>query len=241
MPQDHANPISPADKTEHGAAEPKEAKSPASQPQYQASQASRWLHKNRFVVLLLVLAAVISFDQWSKLSVRDSLARPMPADADGIVHYRGVRDYPVLPGLFHLRYVENPAAAFSLTRSIPKKYRMPMLITISYLAMALLVFWIVRLKIPDGILVIGFSMILGGAIGNAIDRNLHSYVIDFIDWRLTRFFPSLPPWPTFNIADSAIVVGATLIIFRSLFPLKELKTASVSNDSDALSAESVAA
>lgn len=191
---------------------------------YVTSPTSRWIHRNRFIVLLLMLAAVISFDQWTKLSVRDSLARPLPADKAGVVHYRGTHDYAVIPGIFHLRYVENPAAAFSLTRSIPKKYRMPMLITISYFAMALLLFWIVRLKVPDGMLVIGFSMILSGAIGNAIDRNMHSYVIDFIDWRLTRFFPSWPPWPTFNIADSAIVVGAGFIYFRSLFPLKELNS-----------------
>mgnify|MGYP000700587071 CR=1 FL=1 len=43
-------------------------------------------------------------------------------------------------------------------------------------------------------------------------------MIDFIDWRLTRFFPSLPPWPTFNIADSSIVCDAVLIVFRSFFP-----------------------
>lgn len=190
--------------------------------QYISSPASRWIHRNRFLVLLFILLTVISLDQWTKLSARDNLARALPADKNGVVHYRGVRNHVVIPGFFDIIYVENPAAAFSLTRSIPKKYRMPMLITISFLAMALLLFWIVRLKIPDAMMVIGFSLILSGAIGNAIDRNLYSYVIDFIQWKLTYFFPTWPPWPTFNIADSSIVVGAGFIIFRSIFPMKQI-------------------
>jgi len=180
------------------------------------------LHRYRFGLLAAILLVVISFDQSTKLWVRGELARALPEITDeagnSVVHYRGVREIRLIDGIFHLRYVENPAAAFSLTRSIPLKWRRPLLIGVSYLAMILLLAWFAKLKQPDVLLLVGLSLVLGGAIGNAIDRHWHTYVIDFVDWRLTRFWPRLPPWPTWNIADGSIVCGAGTIVFRSFFP-----------------------
>lgn len=176
------------------------------------------LYKRRFLFLAATLAVVLALDQASKLAIRAELARPSPVTAEGIVHYVPIREIRLIDGIFHLRYVENPAAAFSLTRSIPAQYRRPLLLTVSTLAMILLLWWMRKMDQPDVLLILGFSLVLGGAVGNATDRLLYHYVIDFVDWRLTRFFPTLPPWPTFNIADSAIVCGAGCIILRSFMP-----------------------
>ncbi len=193
----------------------------ASRAQVQARPAwARWVYRYRLVVLMGVLGAVVGADQSSKAWASSRLARPMAADGEGVVHHRAMRQIQVIRGIWHFRYVENPAAAFSLTRSIPAHIRLPLLKAVSYLAMGLLLVWLLRLRQSDALLVLGFSLVLGGAVGNAVDRHLHGYVIDFIDWRLTRFFPGLPPWPTFNIADMAIVGGALAIVYRSFVPLE---------------------
>ncbi|MFH1811979.1 MAG: signal peptidase II [Pseudomonadota bacterium] len=179
-----------------------------------------WLHRYRLAFVAAYLVLALGLDQVTKLGIRDNLARPLPVDEQGFVHYRPVKELVLIRGIFHLRYVENSAAAFSLTRSIPLEWRRPMLIGVTYLAIALLLGWTWRLKEPDPILILGFAMVLGGAAGNLVDRQWHGYVIDFIDWRLTRYLPSLPPWPTFNVADTSIVGGAACIIFRSFFPFE---------------------
>lgn len=65
-----------------------------------------------------------------------------------------------------------------------------------------------------------FSLILGGAIGNLIDRFNHGYVVDFIDFYYKNYH-----WPAFNVADSAICIGAVLIVIDSLWPPKRAKGA----------------
>ncbi len=198
-----------------------------------------WIYRYRFAVLAVILATVLSTDQASKLWARDSLARPLQGiGSDGFQHYRMSRQVVVVSGLFNFIYVENPTSAFSLTKPIPAKYRRPMLIGVTYLAMALLLGWLIRLKEPDVILVLGFSFVLAGAGGNLIDRQMHGYVIDFIDWRLTRFFPGLPPWPTFNIADSSIVCGALSIVFRSFFPYSDKASEAVASAPDSTTQKS---
>ncbi|MFH1811978.1 MAG: signal peptidase II [Pseudomonadota bacterium] len=190
----------------------------------------------RFAILAAVLVVVLGLDQSSKLWARDALARPAPpsAAASGSVlnewAYWPARDIVLLQGLFHFQYAENRAAAFSLTRSLDESWRKPLLLGVGALAMVLIVGWLWRLKEPDPVTILALSFILAGAIGNAIDRMWHGYVIDFVSWRLERFFPSLPPWPTFNVADSAIVCGALAVIFRSFVPFKqaaELRSAPV--------------
>jgi lipoprotein signal peptidase len=179
-----------------------------------------WLYRYRLAFVAVYLALALGLDQASKVAIRTELARPLPADEHGFVHHRPVKEVALIRGVFHLRYIENPAAAFSLSRSIPFQWRRPLLIGITWLALALLVGWTWRLKEPDPILILGFAMVIGGASGNLSDRMFHGYVVDFIDWRLTRWFPGLPPWPTFNVADMSIVGGAACIIFRSFFPFE---------------------
>ena len=79
--------------------------------------------------------------------------------------------------------------------------------------------WYFRIKARDGLLLASFSFILAGAIGNLLDRIRLGYVIDFIDVHAGLLsYPHLH-WPTFNVADSLIVIGAVGVIFRTLRPL----------------------
>lgn len=92
-------------------------------------------------------------------------------------------------------------------------------------------FWLKKLPRKEKLLAISLALILGGAIGNVIDRSIYGYVIDFIDWYYPAnegclpFFFSINQatchWPTFNIADSAILLGAALMILHAFFSKEE--------------------
>jgi signal peptidase II len=111
---------------------------------------------------------------------------------------------PIIRNVFHMTLVHNTGIAFGLFRD-----KGAVFILIAGVAIALLVFNIYYYrqneKALSRIYIVGFSLILGGAIGNLIDRMFYGYVIDFIDFRI---------WPVFNIADSAITIGAVIIGFK---------------------------
>jgi signal peptidase II len=81
---------------------------------------------------------------------------------------------------------------------------------IAFLVSIVIVYWLSRLSSQEKCLSIGLSLILGGAIGNLWDRISYGHVIDFIQWYVSHFY-----WPTFNIADSAICIGAVLLFVHT--------------------------
>lgn len=187
--------------------------------------------RHRFVWLVVVLLLGVAFDQASKIWAQNTLAEPYQVEeeitTDGEVKtinkkvYYPIKVIEVVPNLFNLMYKENPAAAFSLTRSVPTWIRRPLLISVSVLATIFFLFWYFRMKGQDGLLLGSFSFILSGAIGNLLDRVRLGYVIDFLDVHAGLLgYPHLH-WPTFNVADSFIVVGAIGVIIRTIWPLKE--------------------
>ena len=188
----------------------------------QADLAPRWA---KLLLLPAVVAVTLSLDQGTKLLAQAELAEPRqvvpygeePTAPPQKVWYP-TRTINVVPGAFNLRYVENPAAAFSLTSSMPEWIRKPFLVTVSLLAMLLIVTWYWRTREPDWLILSSFSLILGGAMGNLVDRMAYGYVIDFIDWYLGFVNPAWPHWPTFNIADAAICAGAAGVILRTFKP-----------------------
>jgi signal peptidase II len=110
---------------------------------------------------------------------------------------------------FNLTLAHNYGAAFSFLASAGGWQRWFFTILAIVVSIVLTV-WMKRLKANAKLEAISLALILGGAIGNVIDRVAHGYVIDFLDVYVGNYH-----WPAFNIADSAICVGAVLLIFDS--------------------------
>lgn len=121
-----------------------------------------------------------------------------------------LRPVPVLPS-FNLTLMYNTGAAFSLLADASGWQRWFFMILALGISAVLLV-WIGRLQPGQRLLGLALGLILGGAVGNLIDRVWHGHVIDFIQVYYDRWY-----WPAFNIADSAITVGAVLLVADSLF------------------------
>ncbi|NMP14856.1 signal peptidase II [Thalassotalea sp. Y01] len=111
----------------------------------------------------------------------------------------------VMP-LFNLTYVHNPGAAFSFLADQGGWQRW-FFTAIAAVMSILLIFWMSKTPKHQKMIAIAFALILSGALGNLIDRVMYGYVIDFLD-----FYIGNRHWPAFNIADSAIFVGAALMI-----------------------------
>jgi signal peptidase II len=115
----------------------------------------------------------------------------------------------LVPGLLNLVHTTNPGVAFGLLADSKTPWLPPLLILFSVGVIGLLV-WLLATRRAGGSLgQCGLSLILGGAAGNVLDRVLRRSVTDFIDFHLGRFH-----WYTFNLADSAIVAGAALVILE---------------------------
>jgi len=105
---------------------------------------------------------------------------------------------PVIDGIFHLTYIHNPGAAFSLLAG-----KTNIFIAVSIIVVAAIIIYQIRRGEKNGLITICLGLIAGGAAGNLVDRIRLGAVVDFIDLRV---------WPVFNLADSAIVVGSILLV-----------------------------
>ena len=110
---------------------------------------------------------------------------------------------------FHITYVHNPGAAFSFLADQPGWQRW-FFTTVSVVASIIFLVWMSRTPKVNTLLSIALAFMLSGAVGNLIDRALFGYVIDFIDVYVFGY-----NYPVFNIADSAIFIGAALMIIES--------------------------
>jgi len=118
----------------------------------------------------------------------------------------------VIPGFFRLTHVENRGAAFGLFADSPSEWKITMLVLFSIVALAIVSVLLWRNSHAMRSTGIGLALILGGAVGNLWDRLVSGKVVDFL-----LFYVSQYQWPAFNVADSAIVVGAGLLIVEILF------------------------
>ena len=161
--------------------------------------------------LLLAAGAIVwvAADQLTKLwAVRALLVGPsLPDDADHIVS----QPIQVLEGWFNLRLVGNGGAAWGLFKQLPDSVRVPFFLILTSVASVVIITLYRRTHPEQGILRWALMFILGGAVGNLIDRAWLGYVIDFIDWHYKNHH-----WPTFNVADIAITAGVGLLIIDIL-------------------------
>jgi signal peptidase II len=152
----------------------------------------------RRVPWALLVGAIVCVDQVTKALVQQSMA----------LH----ESRPILEGFLSLTHVRNRGAAFGLLSDADIPYQAALFSVVSVAALIAIAVYAVRLPPKSSLPRAGLALILAGAIGNLIDRALLGYVIDFVDvyWRSHH-------WPAFNVADSSISVGVTLLLLDSLF------------------------
>lgn len=115
--------------------------------------------------------------------------------------------FPVIENIFHLTHVQNQGAAFGLFPNQTLFF-----ISITLLTVLLILFFHQRISKKGSSFSCALGLILGGALGNLIDRIRLKAVIDFLDFSLKGHH-----WPSFNIADSAITIGAIILLFSVIF------------------------
>ena len=118
----------------------------------------------------------------------------------------------VIRGFFYITHVENRGAAFSLFADSPSQWKMAMLVVFSIIALLVVLTLLWRNTHTIATTGVGLALILGGALGNLWDRLLTGRVVDFLLFYLGSY-----AWPAFNVADSAIVIGAGLLVIEVLF------------------------
>jgi len=140
------------------------------------------------LVWLLLSAAIIGLDQWTKAWVLTSLPE-----------YTAV---PVIEGFWNWYRTYNTGAAFSFLAG-EGGWQIWFFTILAVAVCGLLVWWLSRTPRADWRQALPYSLVIGGALGNVIDRQLHGHVIDFVQWYWRDYY-----WPAFNVADSAVVAGA---------------------------------
>lgn len=151
--------------------------------------------------LFLIVIIIIVVDQWSKIYIDN--------------HFYLGESYRVIEGMFNLSYVRNSGAAFGSFGASNEWIRMLVLRIIPIIACVWLFYAILMHKKQTMLINVSYALILGGAIGNLIDRIRLNYVIDMFD-----FYQGTWHFATFNVADSAISVAAGLLIIDYLMNLK---------------------
>jgi len=146
----------------------------------------------------VIAVIVILLDRWTKHLV-----------AARIGLYSHVQ---VIPGFLQITHTENSGAAFSLFADSPARWKTVALIAFSVVAIVIVAWLLWKQARPLGITGVALSLIMGGAAGNLWDRVISGRVVDF----LLVYYKSYQ-WPVFNLADSAIVVGAALLVIDILF------------------------
>jgi len=157
------------------------------------------------LVWLLLSVAIIGLDQWSKAWVLSSLPEFQPV--------------PVIDGVWNWYRTYNTGAAFSFL-SDAGGWQLWFFTALAVAISALMAKWLWETPRANWRRALPFALVIGGAIGNVIDRQVHGHVVDFIQWYIGSY-----AWPSFNIADAAIVAGAVGIAVFGLFEGKASKKA----------------
>jgi signal peptidase II len=147
---------------------------------------------------LFIAVIVLLLDRLAKWAIASNIALH-----DSVV---------VIPGFFRLTHVENPGAAFGLFAESSAQWKVGALVSFSILALIVVSALLWKNGHALSTTSIGLSLILGGAMGNLWDRMVSGHVVDFLDFYVGNYH-----WPAFNVADSAIVIGAILLVSEIVF------------------------
>jgi signal peptidase II len=158
---------------------------------------------NRFWKMLLIMVTIIIVDQLSKSSIEATMEYGQAI--------------PVLKGFFNISYVKNTGAAFGMGAGSSETFRIIMFLALPTLVCFGLFYYIIKSLMGPLHMLLAYSFILAGAIGNLIDRYTLGYVVDFLDfhWGYSHF-------PSFNVADMSITLAGIIIAYDMLFIKEEV-------------------
>lgn len=146
-----------------------------------------------------MVGTLVSFDQLAKFIVIGILK---PGESFGVIQQ-----------FFNITLVQNPGAAFGLFANLTAEWREPLFFVVPLATLGVIMVVFFRLQESQHLSIFSLSMIVGGALGNLIDRLRIGYVIDFLDfhWHMKHHFPA------FNLADAAISVGVVILLISIVY------------------------
>ncbi len=153
--------------------------------------------RKKWKVFVIIMLSIISLDQLSKAIISKTM-------------YLG-QSLQVIENILRIVYVRNPNAAFGIPVGSPL-----FMVILTSIATILLLLYFVRLKAEGTLIYIGLVLIIGGALGNLIDRLRMGQVVDFIEIGVRNF-----KWPVFNLADSSVTIGIVIILWVWIFAGKK--------------------
>ncbi|RKD20898.1 signal peptidase II [Caminicella sporogenes DSM 14501] len=150
------------------------------------------------MVYFLLIIMIVVLDQFTKYLA--------------VTYLKSIDTYPLIKNIFHLTYRENTGAAFSILRN-----KQIFLILMTAVVVLALIVYLVKVINKENLFLLKFSLsfIIGGAIGNLVDRVRLNYVVDFFDFTLINY-------PVFNVADIFIVTGSILLAYAVIFKKIEI-------------------
>lgn len=146
----------------------------------------------KLIKIVLIVFSVLFLDQLTKYLIKN---------------FVGINDNIEIFPFLHIVNVKNTGAAFGMFKWIGSEF----FIVVSIIAIA----FVIIMLLKDSYNICGLSLLLGGAIGNLLDRLLYGSVIDFIDLSIGDYH-----WPAFNVADSSLTIGIGIILFTSIIRKK---------------------
>ena len=153
----------------------------------------------KYRLVLLIAAVALLLDQATKWYVRHTVGL-----------YESIA---IIDSLFHITYVRNSGGAFSLFAGSSQAVRLPFFLVVSVVAIVVLLYFVSKVEPRQRLLLFALGAILGGALGNFVDRIIFSgEVTDFLDFHWHGYH-----WPAFNVADSCISTGMVILLLHSLF------------------------
>lgn len=156
----------------------------------------------KYILLSLIGGATIILDQLTKRMIQNKFE----------LHESIV----IVEGFFSLTYIVNPGAAFGFMAGQSEDFRAIFFLVVSIIALTILVIFFRQTPADDTYSLIALSLLFGGAIGNMIDRARLGVVVDFLD-----FYIGQSHWPAFNVADSAITIGVSIMMLTLFFDKKD--------------------